>query len=242
MENNKKEDIEFSILISTYQRKDGSTPFYLRRAIDSIFSQDYDKFKIFIIGDRYENNEEFFEICSSYDQKKIYFENLPTAKERDKYTDKHLLWKYGGCNAYNYAIEVALSHGFNYMCHLDHDDEWESNHLSSLKYVIDKTNAIWLCTKSKYGNTTILPRENFDGDFIEFYPKPEGLIHSSVCMDFSKIHLRYRDVYEETGESLLPGDADMWDRLSKFLQENNHKGYLVNQITCKHMEEGYELG
>lgn len=234
-------ETNFAIVISTYQRKDGSTPFYLKRAIDSVFLQDYDKFKIFIIGDKYENNEEFFKICSSYDQKKIYFNNLPVAKERDKYTDKELIWRYGGCNANNYGIEVALGHGFDYVCHLDHDDEWESNHLSSLKEVIDKTNAVWLCTKSMYGGyTNILPVFDGDDEFLEFYPIPERIIHSSVCMNFNKIHLRYRDVYEETGEIGLPGDAYMWYRLSNFLKENNHESYLINKITCKHLEEGYE--
>jgi 3-oxoacyl-[acyl-carrier-protein] synthase-3 len=46
---------KFSIVIPTYQRKDGSTPFYLKRCLDSIFKQDYSNFKIFIIGDKYEN-------------------------------------------------------------------------------------------------------------------------------------------------------------------------------------------
>ena len=57
----------FSIVIATYQRKNGTTPFYLKRAIDSVFSQTYKNFKIIIIGDRYEDNDEFNKICSQYD-------------------------------------------------------------------------------------------------------------------------------------------------------------------------------
>lgn len=130
--------MKFSIVITTYQRKDGTTPFYLKKAIDSVFEQDYQNFKIFIIGDRYENNEEFIDICSSYDKEKIYYENLPIAMERDKYTDKWLIWKYAGCNANNYGINKSIEMGYDYVCHLDHDDVWEKNHLSTLKKVLKK--------------------------------------------------------------------------------------------------------
>jgi len=130
----------FSIVIATYQRKNGSTPFYLKRAIDSVFSQTYKNFKIIIIGDRYEDNDEFNKICSQYDEQKIYYENLPVAAERDKYNDKWLVWKYGGTKSYNYGIEKAIQMGYDYICHLDHDDEWYPNHLSSLYDAIIKTN------------------------------------------------------------------------------------------------------
>ncbi len=51
--------MKIGIIISTYQRKDGKTPFYLNRTLESILSQTYKNFKIFLIGDRYENPEEF---------------------------------------------------------------------------------------------------------------------------------------------------------------------------------------
>jgi glycosyltransferase involved in cell wall biosynthesis len=232
--------MNFSILVPTYQRKDGSTPFYLKRCIDSIFNQDYKNFKIFIIGDRYENNEEFVSICESYDQTKIYYENLPVAAERDKYTDKWLIWKYGGTVAANYGIEKSIEMGYEYVCHLDHDDEWELNHLSCLNDAIEKTGALFLCTKSLYVHGPILPKIESTEELIPFYPAPEGLIHSSVCINFKEIPLRYRNVYEETGVSGQAGDGDLWIRLTEHLKGINSPGYLINKITCKHLEEGYE--
>jgi hypothetical protein len=47
-------------------------------------------------------------------------------------------------------------------------------------------------------------------------------------------------VYDETGEMGLPGDADLWLRMSNYLKQTNQTGILVNKITCKHIEEGYE--
>jgi len=232
--------MEFSVVIATYQRKDGSTPFYLRRCLDSIFNQDHQNFKVFVIGDRYENNEEFVSICESYDQTKIYYENLPFADERDNYTDKWLVWKYGGCFARNYGVEKSIEMGYSYNCPIDHDDEWEFNHLSTLNDAIEKTGALFLCTKSLYVHGPILPKIDTHEELIHFYPAPEALIHSSVCINFKEIPIRYRNLYKETGVSGLPADGDLWIRLTEHLKGINSPGYLINKITCKHLEEGYE--
>lgn len=230
----------FSIVITTYQKKDGTTPILLKRALDSIFSQEYQNFKVYIIGDRYENNDEFISICSSYDPKKMYYENLPFAFERDRYTDKWLIWSYAGCFANNYGINKAISDGFTYVCHLDHDDWWLPNHLTSLKMGIDRTNSPFICTKSEYVGGRILPEIISDQEFIDYLPMGGKLIHSSVCIDFKKIPLRHRNIYEETGRLGVPGDWDLWDRIGRFFKENNLIGCLINKVTCVHIEEGYE--
>jgi glycosyltransferase involved in cell wall biosynthesis len=231
--------INFSIVITTYQRKDGTSPTVLKRALNSVFNQDYQNFKIYVIGDKYENNKEFESIFIDYPKDKIYYENLPIAYERDRYTDKWLIWSYAGCYANNYGINKSVNDGFDYVCHLDHDDEWYPNHLSSLNKAILETNSLWLCTKSEYVGGKILPTIH-GNELIPILPIPQGLIHSSTCINFKKIPLRHRNVYEETGKLGLPGDADLWDRIAKFFKETNQTGCLVNKITCKHIEEGYE--
>ena len=230
----------FAIVITTYQKKDGSTPFFLRRALDSVFKQDYENFMVFIIGDKYDDNQEFIDICSSYNQEKMNYENLPFAAERDKYTDKWLVWSYGGCYANNYGIDKAVNMGYEYICHLDHDDEWLPNHLSSLKNGIDKTNSLFLCTKSEYVSNNILPNNGSNLDLIPFIPSGGKLIHSSTCINFKKMPLRHRNIYEETGAIGQPGDYDMWERVGKYLVSNGLTGYIINKVTCKHLDEGYE--
>ena len=231
--------INFSIVITTFQRNDGRTPEYLRRALESIFKQDYQNFKIYVIGDKYENDSEFISIFKGFPSDKIHYENLPFAYERDRLTDKTLIWKYAGCFANNYGINKAISDGFEYVCHLDHDDEWYQNHLSSLNDAIMKTNSLWLCTKSKYLSNRILPNVNSELELIPYYPQPEGLIHSSTCINFKKIHLRHKSIIDDKNVSGLPGDADMWIRISNYFKETNQKGILINKITCVHSEEGY---
>jgi hypothetical protein len=112
--------------------------------------------------------------------------------------------------------------------------------LEILNDAILKTESLWLCTKSEYIRNLVYPNINSENYLIPYYPQPEGLIHSSTCINFKKIPLRHRNVFEETGISGLPGDADLWERITVFLHENKQNGILINKITCKHLDEGYE--
>jgi glycosyltransferase involved in cell wall biosynthesis len=232
--------MKISIVIATYQRKDGSTPKYLTRALDSVFNQTHQDFKIFLIGDKYEDNDEIIKIVSKYDNSKLHFLNLEVAKERDFYTDKWTIWSYGGVNAINTGIDISLSEGYDYICHLDHDDYWDNNHLEVINKCIEETKSDWVCTKSNYVQNLVFPRINTDKMYVDFIPKPETLIHSSVCMNFKTIPLKYRDLFDETGVVGLPADAELWDRCGRYILENNLKSTLINKITCSHIEEGYE--
>ena len=128
------------VTIHTYQRADGQTPMFLAKAIQSIVNQSYQDFKIFIVGDKYEDNQEFEDIINGFIEipDKIVYENLSFAHERDKYlgVNNTALWNCGGANAINHANNLAKAHGITKVCHLDHDDEWEPNHLLSLSQIV----------------------------------------------------------------------------------------------------------
>lgn len=232
--------MKLSILIPTYMRKDGSTPKYLTRSLDSVFNQTHQDFKIYLIGDKYENEEEVKNILSKYDSEKIFFKNLDVAKERDSYTNKWAIWSYGGVNALNVGIDISLSEGNNYICHLDHDDYWENNHLELINKCIEETNSDWICTKSNYVNNRILPLVNGTGLYINYMPKSQSLIHSSVCMNFKTLPFKYRDLFAENGVVGLPADAELWNRCAKHILSHNLKSTLINSVTCNHIEEGFE--
>jgi GT2 family glycosyltransferase len=101
--------MKLGIGIATYLRKDGKSKFFLERCLNHIKKQTHQDYKVFLIGDKYENHDEFLNLCHSIiDPDKIYFENLPYAKERDIYTDNpNNLWCAGGCNAMNLGVEKA---------------------------------------------------------------------------------------------------------------------------------------
>ena len=233
--------MKLAILMGTYQRPDGSTPFYLKRALDSVFAQTHRDFKIYLFGDKYEDNTEFVNIASSYPQDHLYYENLLVAIEREKYVDelKFVLWCIAGTALNNYGIDMILRDDYDYICHMDHDDYWTPGHLHLLSETIEETHADWLCTKSIYSTNGLFPF-GFNGrkeKLIPFLPLPQGVTHSAVCCNYRTVPLRSRDTFKELGEP-IPGDLDLWRRMAEYITEHNLKSYLINVQTCFHMEEG----
>lgn len=222
--------IKIAIVIPTYKRSDGRTYSFLHRCLKSIQYQTYKNYKVFLIGDKYEDNDEFIELSSLIDKDKIYFENLPYAKERDVYiNDSDKLWCSGGVNAINYGIEKALSEGFEFICHMDHDDYWTETHLIKMVYAIMKDpDCVFLCSKCNYINSYIVPKWSKSG---QFYPTPGDMTHSATCVNFNKIPIRYRDVFAEDGHS-YPADADIFNKIREYMISNNLRGYLLDDVTC----------
>jgi glycosyltransferase involved in cell wall biosynthesis len=230
--------MKFGICIATYKRQDGKTLFYLNRTLDSIKNQTYENYKIFLIGDKYEDDLEFESFGKNFDKTKIYKENLPFAAERDKYfNNSGLLWSVGGRNASNRAIDLAIEDGIDYIIKMDHDDWIEPNHLENFVECINKTNADFMCSKSTHING-VLPNINSNERFVPFLPDSSVLIKSSSCTNYKTIPIRSRNVFEETGK-VFPGDADLWKRVKSHIEENNLKSFMINEITCHHDEEGY---
>jgi glycosyltransferase involved in cell wall biosynthesis len=222
--------MKFAVNISTYKRKDGKTKEYLKRTLLSIKNQSHQDYKVFLIGDKYEDNDEFLEIASSIiDSSKIYYENLPFAYERDKYSDSEKLWCSGGTYTTNYAISKAIEEGYEWICHIDHDDIWTENHLLNFSNFIENNDNsfVFLASRCNYLHKYIVPIYSNPGIF---YPTASDLSHSSVCINFSKIPLRYRDVYEETGQAYA-ADADLWNRISEYIKKNKLYAYLIDDVT-----------
>jgi len=232
--------MKLAIKIATYKRLDNTTPYYLTRALDSIMNQTHQDFKVFIVGDCYDDNDEFINLCTSIvPENKISYTNLPVAVERKSHPNGGLpLWLCGGANAMNHAIDMAISEGYNYVCHLDHDDYWHPNNLELINYVIESTDSpAFIYTCSTYFNGRL---PNYDSDYvIESYPKPAGLCHSSACINHSLIPFKYRDVYQEEGITTLNSDADMWKRINELCQLKGYKSYLIPKLTCYHPEENH---
>jgi glycosyltransferase involved in cell wall biosynthesis len=234
---------KIGIIICTYKRKDGKTPFYLNRTLESIKNQTYKNYKIFLIGDRYEDDKEFNSFFEGFTNDTMYLENLPIAYERDLYGEnKKALWSYAGTYATNYGIDLCVKEGIDYVSFINHDDEWFPEHLEEITKCIEEKNADFICTLSTYRSpNNFLPKVQVKDKYIFFYPAFARLIHSSVCINFKKIPLRHVDVFKETGNVGLPGDGELWERMRTFLQENKLNSILINKLTCRHDEEGYEL-
>jgi len=234
----RKKDLRIGVVISTYMRPDGKTPFYLRRALNCIKNQTFKNYWIYLIGDKYDNEQELMDIASQYD--KITCINLPYALERDKYQwGDFRLWCTGGMNAVLTGITKAIDDGIEYICHLDHDDQWTLNHLDLFAGVIITKTPFFICTMSSYSDIH-LPYQKQTGEVVEFLPAPGGMVASSSCIKYSDTRIRLRDVFEATGKP-NPGDADLWFRLAEEMRQMGKRGFLVRTLSCRHDEEGYVL-
>ena len=218
--------MKLSIVMATFYKKDGSTYIPLERALTSIKNQTHQDYFVYLIGDKYEKNDEFIKASKIIDSSKIKAVNLPNAPEREKYSGRNL-WVCGGCNAYNTAIKMSQDDGLNYICHLDHDDYWLPNHLEIISKAIEQTKTNFVCTLSETPSKNILPKTN-DKSYIQKYiPGPSQLIHSSSCVNFAYFNMKYRNMIEECN-SVYPSDADLWSRIQKFLKDKNETGILLN--------------
>lgn len=233
-------DVKFAIVTPIYRREDGRSPLYLKRTLECLKNQSYKDFTLFLIGDKYENDDEVKMIIKEYSLDiDIFYTNLAYAKERDiyKHDALHILWNCGGVNASNIGVEKALAEGYTYICRLDFDDQWELHHLRNFNDTIKETNASFLCSKAIYLNNVILPTNVTIEKYCNFLPDIAQLIHSSICVDFSKINVRYKDSYAE-GLGNYPSDGLFMMDCRKAIRNNNLKSVMINSITCIHNEEG----
>ena len=266
--------MKFAVITATYQRANGSTPEVLTRAINSLKNQKHQDFKLFLIGDGYNDINEFKSFSKLLPKKQIHLENLPFSPERTKYKNpSQELWACGGTSAINRGIDIALEQGFTHITLLDHDDMWYPNHLELINKAVQITNSPFIITQGSYTNsrnqTDIIPHsktyKNLSINLNSYYeitskikaypfiPVQCMFMKLSVCMDMSRIKLRFRDVLEETG-TIAAGDADMWNRIGalmvpkeevierrnvKITQPQLDLGIFIEEITCSNFEEGY---
>jgi hypothetical protein len=233
--------IKLAITLTTYEKPNGTTPELLKRALLSIKNQTFTNWKLFVVGDKFENQTLLEEIVYSViDKEKVVLINNLEAVERDKYLGKNdkALWNCGGANARNIGNYYAVMQGFKWICALDHDDYWANNHLECIYDVIrQKKDAVFVFTLSTYKDMPYFPPHEPSGDIIRCVPAYAKLIHSSVCQNYEYLPLMYRDMFAEEG-IYYPSDGDMWDRVGQICVKEKFGSYLIKEVTCFHETEG----
>ena len=237
-----KPAIKFSIVMATYCRKNGKTPQYLKKSIESIISQTYKNWDLIIIGDKYEPESEILKIVDDYKSKLtnnniIYLKNQKP--ERDYIIDRANLWCCAGATAMNIGLKYTRDNGYTHYCHLDDDDYWLPTHINELNKVYSKyENCVFSNTQSTYINS-VLPRNN---EVNEIYPNNRMplsgyVIHSSFSFRSDIIPYYYFTQFEPIG-IYLPSDANMLDNIHTFIKENNqYCSIYIPKLTCYHDTE-----
>ena len=143
---------------------------------------------------------------------------------------------------------------------LDHDCIFYPDHLELISKAISITNSPFIITKGSYTNphnhTEIIPKiSNYpilsinpnsyysitpDIKAYPFLPSQCKFMKLAVCMDMSRIPIRFRDALEETG-TIAAGDADMWNRVRELMKTSviPEVGIFVDKETCSNFDEGY---
>ncbi len=234
-------DIKFIIIMATYNRKNGKTPNYLNKSLDSILSQSYINWDLIIIGDKYKDEHELLEIIDNYKlnllnkglaNNIIYINNQIV--ERDVITNKDALWKCAGANSMNKGLEYARENNYKYYCHLDDDDEWTTEHLHELYDVYTKyPNCIFTNTKSTY-ISTYLPNIQMDIYENNMLPTPGGMTHSSISFRIDIIPYNYLTIFN-TEISYDSSDSYMLFSIKEFLLANKqYCSIYIPVLTCNH--------
>ena len=233
------DEMTFAIVMATFRRPNGKSPEYLERSIQSVINQIYTDWCLIIVGDKYEPEAELLQIIDKYRQdttKIVYLRNVRS--ERDYVTHKPTLWNVGGANAMNVGLDYIRKSGYTYYAHLDDDDYWSQDHLSTLAEMYQKyPRCIFVNTQSK-NMGGLLPNKRVGVYENNLIPQGCTMNHSSFSFRVDVIPFSYKS--SQKGELVKEAsDANMLNNIRQFLVK--HKQYTcvyVPKLTCFHPEEG----
>lgn len=177
----KKQNL-FAVVIPTYQRKNGKTIEYVKRLSEMLKKQTYSNFKVFLIGDNYEDENEFLSLVSLFPRKQIYFHNNSKSYREGYFKEGVNKWCIGGVMAIEYGVRKAKELDFQYYLHLDDDDIWSSNKMEIIKDTITKfPEADFIYHASNYLNR-VLPNEcdeHIEMKYNNLIPRNSNIVHST---------------------------------------------------------------
>jgi predicted O-methyltransferase YrrM len=221
-----------AICIATYERKNGKSKYYLTRCLESIKAQTYQNYKIFLIGDKYENNNDFEQMVKIIPPEKIYSENLSYALERENLKGTNL-WSVGGANALNIAIKYASDQKYKYIVRLDDDDYWHKDRLLLLNETIKKyPDSVYYFNYSTYCYGCNLPREKITQVFYNnLLPKEENMVHSTACWNNDTLNFLYKTFDKNNPHvEYICGDMQLIKHVRKYVQELNFTCVFIPQL------------
>ena len=245
-------DPKICVVMPTYLRKNGTTKQLLTRALKNLEAQTYKNFKLFLIGDHYDNNDEFEELCKSY-KNDIFYKNNEQHYRCYKFSNKSTYWTIGGALALKTGIEKAIEEKFDYYLHLDDDDEWRDIHIEVVVEHIKKfPSASFILTKAKYAGI-FLPRTPEINTFYNNYiPRGEDSVHAShvyklpllgnLVLDvINKNHILANKINNRErgfeGITIPPTDATILDNINSMVVTNKIKSLYIPIITVNKVSD-----
>jgi len=244
-------DIRFAVITMTYRRKDGSSKEKLEKMMRCINGQSYKNFRLFLMGDDYEDEAELREIGARLETlpggevgPDLYFENVKPALERSLCKKKYNLWAVGGAGTLNEGLRRARQQGFSYYAHIDDDDFWHPHHLLTLAttyYMYPETTASW--TLGVLGGWVLPPSWPIRPN--NFLPKGKDCFHSTLSFRLDKINLEYitisPDMKEEEEPDMEPADSVLASSIGNLVMCGLAVVTSPPVVTCYRLDEGSKL-
>jgi glycosyltransferase involved in cell wall biosynthesis len=249
-------DVKFGVLTVTYRRPDGKTPKYLKETVQSLLDQKHDNWKLYLIGDDYENEEELAEILAMVPKNKLVYENLDLPGERLRFKG-HDLWLSGSNGAANIALKKMKGDGIEWFARLDHDDYWKPDHLTNFaKAIGDNDNLKFMSSGSvvkryKSGSDSYIRPVVMENGGVSYSPKNVNTLkdcwHSALCWNIKDLgNLQYRNVREQmltepVRDEPRGGDRDMIERLMMACKDKNYDWMLIPEKTVLYRNKKGQL-
>ena len=192
----------YGILITTYKRKNNTSYSNLINISNFLKSQIYQNFMIYLIGDEYEDKEEFNKIINLFPSDKLVSLNTNFSFRKDYFNINRNKWTCGGQYAKYLFTKKMIEDGIKYYLHLDDDDIWKNDHINEInKIILNFPLVDFIVCKAKYGNG-YLPKEynnldklNLNYNNIEILPK--NSVHSSWMINLNTFGKRLIELYEQ---------------------------------------------
>lgn len=227
---------KFGICMATYRRKNGKSPSYLKRSLDAIINQTATNWHLYLVGDKYDNHDEFLKCISSFPKDKITAVNLPSAPERENIKNRTDLWKVGGASAFNHAHQLALADGCEYILHHDDDDVFHTKKIQVLNYVLTICDTPLCMFHYSTYTCDILPRQKLLTISPQL-PSEENVIHTSLCIHKSIASGFMYDGYRLHKTNYICGDMQLIAYIRKAVN-NATKSIFIPLLLCEHDVEG----
>lgn len=259
-------NIKFGIVMATHDISAGgankqrakhmTTPGVLADALNSVKKQKYKNWKIYLVADKYEGDENEIKqvIKDIIPDSQIQYKNRSTPGERNnkKWNTKQIRFT-GGCGALNDALNMADKDGCDYIVRLDHDDKWSPNHLETIAKAYSQYPELgFVFTRSKKKVAAFNTNKKF---FMQPQGEYEMKLNNKGYSDNDTSHsavswrpsmtgkLRYRNPDQQKNTEpkrnssisgaggIFPADWDMFKRVMNSIKSKGHKYMYIPKVT-----------
>ena len=195
-----------SVIVSTYNR----AKIIIERTLPSVLRQEYPHWELLIVGDCMDETQAALLRDAADTDPRVHFHNL---KRRGNYPSmKGPMWYVAGTKPVNFGLRCARG---AWIAHLDDDDEFMPEHLSTLLRTAQNQRSEWAHSQVR---------------FIDDHGSEQGLVgsdtpaHGVISRIGSLYHAGLKTFRYNAScwKYFYPGDWDLWERLLQMGVSHTH--------------------